>query len=73
MKFVERKYRSLKGHNKMIFQHYGELQSKYKRKQTKILYPETSILDDFMKERGLSKKLKHNVTLKGGKPVFSTR
>lgn len=49
MKFVGRKYRSLKGHDLKIQEHYEDMLPHYKRKQNKILYPETSLLDDFMK------------------------
>mmetsp|Transcript_18763 Transcript_18763/g.28845 ORF Transcript_18763/g.28845 Transcript_18763/m.28845 type:complete len:86 (-) Transcript_18763:215-472(-) len=43
----------------------------YKRKQEVILYPETSVLDEFMLEKGLHKKLRHNVKVVNGEVKFN--
>ena len=65
MKHIKRNYNSLKdrGHERKITEEFDALQKRYQRKQERILYPDTSILDDFMKDRGLSKKLRSNVAI----------
>jgi hypothetical protein len=73
MKYIKRNYNSLRGHDRKITAEFDALQKRYQRKQERILYPDTSILDDFMKDRGLSKKLRSNVAIVKGEAVFVKR
>ena len=70
---MNRKFRSLRGNESKIAEFYDEMYGKYKFKQNKILYPETSLLDEFMKDRGLSKKMKNNIAIINGEAQFVSK
>lgn len=67
---MKKNYQSLKNYDKAIETHLAGQQKEFKYEQEQIMYPKTSMLDDFMKSQGLSKQLGENFKLINGQIEF---
>jgi hypothetical protein len=65
MKFIKRNFKSLK-HRDNLEDQVQQYKPAMRRKMNNILYPQESVLDSFLIEQGMHKKLKSNVKIVNG-------